>query len=207
MAGWCWNFNHVTTYSGSGSWPYGFGGSVSRGNTIGNSFKSNNVGEYFYDNVVCDRVESCTFGDNFQFNRIETQLTSYDFTVKVGRPTAVSGWTSVGDVTDDTYNNVSLSGGAGDQAATANIIVSGNAIQSVTFTNNGKNYLVGDILTFPGSVIGSATTTIQVTISSVMEPVVYRVINSSILSDVSGAPRLCFVDDGFIFIDPTDPAA
>jgi len=53
------------------------------------------------------------------------------------------------------YTNVSLSGGNG-AGATADIVVSGNAVTSATISTNGggTNYLVGDTLTFASSAVG-----------------------------------------------------
>ena len=51
------------------------------------------------------------------------------------------------------YTNVSLVGGTG-AGATADIVVSGNAVTSATINGAGTNYLVGDTLTFANSDVG-----------------------------------------------------
>ena len=56
--------------------------------------------------------------------------------------------------TKGTYSNVSLTGGTGT-GATANIVVSGGGVLSVTFVNAGTGYIVGDVLTATG--IGGGT--------------------------------------------------
>ncbi|MDE1868135.1 MAG: hypothetical protein KGI08_10565, partial [Thaumarchaeota archaeon] len=58
--------------------------------------------------------------------------------------------------TNGTYNNVALSGGTGF-AAIANIVVSGNAVTSVTIVSGGLGYLVGDVLSAPPATIGGVT--------------------------------------------------
>ena len=58
--------------------------------------------------------------------------------------------------TNGTYLNVSLTGGSGSSAV-ANIVVSGNAVTSVTLTQGGSGYVVGDTLSATASTIGSST--------------------------------------------------
>jgi hypothetical protein len=53
-----------------------------------------------------------------------------------------------------TYFNVPLTGGSDGQGATAKIVVSGNAVTSVTLANPGVFYAVGDILSADASDIG-----------------------------------------------------
>jgi hypothetical protein len=80
--------------------------------------------------------------------------------------TVVSGITSsniktLGTITggsgyvDDTYTDVPLTGGTGF-FATADIVVSGGAVTSVTIVNAGNTYLVGDVLSADAGDLGGA---------------------------------------------------
>lgn len=69
--------------------------------------------------------------------------------------------------TNGTYTNVPLTGGAGI-GALATIVVSGNVVTSVTLTNQGKVYLVGDILSASNANIGGTGSGFQITVSSLV---------------------------------------
>jgi hypothetical protein len=49
---------------------FGFGGSYTRGNIVGNGFSGNIVGEYCYDNTFGDNCTGNNFSDNFTNNKI-----------------------------------------------------------------------------------------------------------------------------------------
>jgi hypothetical protein len=59
--------------------------------------------------------------------------------------------------TNGIYPNVTLTGGTGN-GAIANIVVSGNAVTSVTLKNGGSFYVAGDILSAAASSLGTAGT-------------------------------------------------
>lgn len=59
--------------------------------------------------------------------------------------------------TNGVYPNVALTGGTGN-GAIADIVVSGNAVTSVTIKNGGSFYVVGDVLTTAASNLGSSGT-------------------------------------------------
>ena len=61
--------------------------------------------------------------------------------------------------TDGTFSNVSLTGGAGT-GAKATIVVSGNAVTSVTVTSKGNNYTTSDTLSAAATSIGSGIQTL-----------------------------------------------
>jgi len=53
---------------------FGFGGSSSQGNRIGNDFTDNTIGEYFYNNIIPDNFYNNTIGDSFQWNIVNTEV-------------------------------------------------------------------------------------------------------------------------------------
>lgn len=84
----------------------------------------------------------------------------------------VQGAIALGSVTggsgyvNGVYSNVPLSGGQGS-GAVANIVVTGNAVTSVTIKNQGNFYAVGDILTVSSAYIGGSGTGFLYTVSSI----------------------------------------
>ena len=68
--------------------------------------------------------------------------------------------------TNGTYMNVALTGGSGS-TATANIVVSGGAVISVTVLNKGCLYKVGDTLSAAASTIGGTGSGFSVSITAV----------------------------------------
>ena len=64
------------------------------------------------------------------------------------------------------YYNVPLSGGSGS-GATATVVVAQNGISSVTVSNPGVYYVVGDVLTINASYIGGTGTGGSITIGSI----------------------------------------
>ena len=69
-------------------------------------------------------------------------------------------------LTDGSYSNIPLIGGTG-QNASANIIVSGNTVTSVSIQNTGKNYTNGDVLTANITNIGGTGQNFSVDIGNV----------------------------------------
>jgi len=69
--------------------------------------------------------------------------------------------------TNGTYTNVPLTGGAGN-GALATIVVSGNAVTSVTLTNPGKIYKNGDTLSASNGNIGGTGSGFSITVSSLV---------------------------------------
>jgi hypothetical protein len=67
------------------------------------------------------------------------------------------------------YNNVPLSGSATGTGATANILVSGGSIVSVTLTNQGKQYAIGDTLTVSASSLGGAGSGFSVPVMNISQ--------------------------------------
>lgn len=68
--------------------------------------------------------------------------------------------------TNGTYNNVPLTGGSGTLAE-ATIVVSGNAVTSVTITVAGNGYLVGDVLSADSADIGGTGSGFSIDVATV----------------------------------------
>jgi hypothetical protein len=68
--------------------------------------------------------------------------------------------------TNGTYNNVTLTGGTGN-GVSADIVVSGQTVTSVTIKNSGSFYVIGDQLTCPSSFIGGSGSGFLYTITSI----------------------------------------
>lgn len=93
------------------------------------------------------------------------QSTLFDATYKriltLGTLTGGSGYTGTG-----TYTGVALTGGAGS-GATADIVVAGGAVTSVTIVNPGKGFAVGNELTTANSNLGGAGSGFKVAVGTV----------------------------------------
>lgn len=68
-----------------------------------------------------------------------------------------------------TYENVALTGGSGT-GAIATIVISGNAVTTVTLVDGGSLYVVGDVLSAPTSSIGNTGSGFSVTINNTINP-------------------------------------
>jgi len=80
--------------------------------------------------------------------------------------TALGSITGGSVYTNGTYLNVALTGGAGS-GAVANIVVSGNAVTSVSLTQGGTGFVVGDTLTAAASSIGGTGSGFSLPVSTV----------------------------------------
>jgi len=70
------SYNTIGTYFNSNEVQdgFGFGGSSSQGNRIGNDFNDNTIGEYFYNNTIPDNFQNNEVGDSFQWNIVNTDV-------------------------------------------------------------------------------------------------------------------------------------
>lgn len=68
--------------------------------------------------------------------------------------------------TNGTYSGVALTGGTGS-SATANIVVSGNAVTTVTLVSGGNGYLVGDTLSATAATIGGTGSGFSIKVATI----------------------------------------
>ena len=138
---------------------FGFGYSTSQGNKIGNYFRDNIIGEYFYNNTVPDNFFDNIIGDYFQWNIINTNVDSIDFTLNYGNITGFSYTSSGTTAADNLYLGIQICGATESVGvdATFDVEVSGGTVIGVTGATEGRLYQNGDILTILGTQIGGTT--------------------------------------------------
>ncbi len=172
---------------------FGFGGSDSRRNVIGNYFNGNTIGEYFYNNNIGDEFENNTIGNDFQFNRIETPLNGIDFTTYLGNPVNFSYPSTTG--TDGVYTGVTgTSSGAGVNSVFT-ITVASTLVSDVEASTIGKLYLTGDTITIASGSFGG-TSDLVLTVDTIgATPMVYEYYNKTIQRRFDGTPILTALDN------------
>ena len=89
--------------------------------------------------------------------------------------------TPTADGVDNTYTLVSLTGGTGT-GAVATVVVSGNAVTSITITTPGSGYVATDTLTVPFAIIGG---TVDVIITLVADDILVE--TTAVTAAVAGA--------------------
>ena len=84
--------------------------------------------------------------------------------------------TPTADGVDNTYTLVSLTGGTGT-GAVATVVVSGNAVTSITITTPGSGYVATDTLTVPFAIIGGTVDVIITLVEGdlLVEPTIIKV--------------------------------
>jgi hypothetical protein len=118
------------------------------------------------------------FSTSFQFNPLNLGVASmvmlqkpvwsvWTYTLQ-GYINTLTGLVGGSAYTNGTYTNVPLTGGAGT-GALATVVVSGNAVTSVTITNQGTLYLTGDVLSALAANIGGTGTGFTITVSSLVQ--------------------------------------
>jgi len=90
----------------------------------------------------------------------------YPVSIVQGVATAVGSIAATGTFTNGTYYNVALTGGSGSNAK-ATVVVSSSTVSSVSITEGGSSYKVGDILTVPVASVGGTGTSCTATVTSV----------------------------------------
>lgn len=98
--------------------------------------------------------------------QVELHYFYYPPTIVQGTITTISGIVAGTSYSAGTYLGVNLTGGQGT-GATADIVVSGGGVTSVTIRNPGSLYVVGDVLSAPSSAIGNTGTGFTVTVATV----------------------------------------
>jgi len=89
--------------------------------------------------------------------------------------------------TNGTYTNVPFTGGSGANA-TATVVVSGNAVTSVTITLRGAGYAVGDVLSAANTSIGGTGSGFSIPVSAIYA----QTITLSLAATGSGTQDLTF---------------
>ena len=100
---------------------------------------------------------------------VEMHYYYYPPTIVQGVITTFGTITGGAAYTNGTYFNVPMTGGSGPYGATAtaNIVVTGGAVTSVTLENGGSEYVVGDILSAASSSLGGSGSGFQITVTAV----------------------------------------
>jgi hypothetical protein len=168
---------------------FGFGGSTSQGNRIGNGFSNNSIGEYFYNNTIPDNFYNNTIGNYFQWNIIDTYVDNTDFTTYYGNITAFTYTSTVTGATDGVYLGVSGTTNGIGVNATFNVEVSGGTVVGVSGNSQGQQYVIGNTI----SISGYGTTDITVTGISV-DPSVYELYTCNIFKNSALTNRLSYYD-------------
>lgn len=96
----------------------------------------------------------------------------YPVSIVQGVITTLGNITAGSGYNNGTYYNVELTGGSGTIGAPANatIIVSGGAVTSVTLTDGGSLYAIGDTLSAPNTSIGGSGSGFSVPVSGIDNP-------------------------------------
>jgi hypothetical protein len=179
---------------------FGFGISESQGNKIGNSFYDNTINEYFYNNSIPDNFHNNTIGNYFQWNVVNTNINTTDFTPNYGNITGFT-YTATGTgATDNIYYGINICGTTTSEfgvLATFDVEVSGGTVTGVSGNTEGKLYVTGDTLTITANQIGGTIPydNIVITVSGVSpNPSVYETYTCQLFERQGGDKRLSFYD-------------
>ena len=71
-----------------------------------------------------------------------------------------------GDATDGTYSGVAGTGGGGEDLI-ADIVISSGSVASATIVDGGRNYAVGDLITFAKADVGSGSTNLILAVATI----------------------------------------
>ena len=101
--------------------------------------------------------------------QVELHYFYYPPTIVQGVIKTLGNITAGTSYTAGTYLGVNLTGGQGSQA-TADIVVSGGGVISVTIKNGGSLYVQGDVLSCPNTAIGNTGSGFSVPVATVSNP-------------------------------------
>ena len=186
--------NFINNTIGEG---FGYGGSTPQGNIIGNGFIDNMIGEYFYNNSIPDNFDNNIIGNYFQWNVINTNVNTVDFTTYYGVIQAVTYVSTGTGATDNTYTALTGTTTGTGVNASFDIVVSGGTVTGVTINTYGKLYQTGDTITILGTQIGGIDPddNIVFTVTEVTEtPPVYEPFTCYIFERQGGVKRLSYYD-------------
>ncbi len=190
------NFNSNTIGDG-----FGFGLGDPQGNKIGNNFSDNTINEYFYNNTIPDNFHNNTIGNYFQWNVVNTNINSTDFTSGYGNilgfTYVANGFTSVNGQT----TGVSGTTNAAGIGALFTITTDSGSVIGVDMTNYGRLFLVNDTITVLGTQIGGATPddNVVITITGVSQtPAFYEHYSKQIFERKNGGKRVSYYDENDI---------
>lgn len=102
---------------------------------------------------------------DYSYN-VELHYFYYPVSIVQGAIATIGTLTGGSLYTNGNYSNVPLTGGSG-AGATANIIVSGQAVTSVTIKNNGNFYVVGDSLSCSNTYVGGSGSGLIIPVATV----------------------------------------
>ena len=136
---------------------FGYGTGEPQGNTIGNGFIDNIIGEYFYNNSIPDNFHDNEIGNYFQWNVINTNIDNTYFTLNYGNITGFS-YTAAGTgATNTIHTNLTGTTNGHGVGATFDVEVSGGTVIGVSGNTEGRLYVDNDELTILGIQIGGTT--------------------------------------------------
>jgi hypothetical protein len=191
------------------------------GNIFGSYNLDNNFQGTFYDNKVGNWCASNTFKDNtvgniiahsfydnqtgsyFQYNQINTQLNSIDFTVNYGKISTIN-YNMSGIGIDGIYNSVVGTANLLGVNATFNIEIVSGELFSVSVVDPGKLYVINEVITISGSAVGGTDVVLTVT-GLYVQPVVHTETSATIVKNINLEDKLYYLgSSGIEFVNITE---
>lgn len=176
---------------------FGYDNQFSKGNIIGNDFTNNHIGNNTYGNSIIDGFNSNIMGDGLKNNEIKTKIAEVNFTEFDGNIIEF-GYSSIGTTaTDGNYYNVSGTTNNSGIDGRFNIEILGGLLNTISLSNIGKYFNIGDLITILGSQIGGVDGSDDITITvdnATPKPSVYEDYNCEIYERLGGNKRLAYYD-------------
>ncbi|GHM99366.1 hypothetical protein WSM22_08560 [Cytophagales bacterium WSM2-2] len=165
--------------------------------SAGSSTVATNGNQTVTGNLQLNGATSCLLDISSNSLTVGGQIT----TPLTGALTANS--SGLSGMTATTYTNVAASSGGSGSGARFTVVVSNaTTISSVTVTTSGGGYLVGDILTFNGSLFGGSgagSATFKTTATNLSNFGTTYLIKSSGLHNAGGLTRPCAANTDLVF--------